>query len=46
MKFILQDQEIKLTNQLLEDLILVSNEDDNLSYMLTFPGLEDVTVEF
>ena len=48
MKFILQDQEIKLTNQLLGgfNLFLVSNEDDNLSYMLTFPGLEDVTVEF
>lgn len=48
MKFILQDQEIKLINQLLGgfNLFLVSNEDDNLSYMLTFPGLEDVTVEF
>ena len=48
MKFILQDEEIKLTNQLLGgfNLFLVTKEDDNLSYILTFPGLLDVSVRF
>jgi len=48
MKFILNNEEIKLTNQLLGgfDLFLVTNEDDNLSYILNFPGLEDVSVVF
>ena len=48
MKFILQNEEIKLTNQLLGgfNIFLVANEDNNLTYTLSFPGLEDVELEF
>ena len=48
MKFILQDKEIKLTNQLLGgySLALDSDEGEKISYMLTFPGLTGVSLEF